>query len=154
MNTVFPVSSARCRTGSWARSGLAFTTRAACHTARDHQVLGDGGSYGLFGRAFLQRDVGVHAAVLGPERIANIISEQHPPTASAADFAVLAYPQAVGEANALCHRLRLAGIRVWDQTIRQPIRRHLRELAHLGIPASTIIGDRERAFAFAAGAPH
>jgi histidyl-tRNA synthetase len=111
---------------------------------RDHQVLGDGGSYGLFGRAFLQQDVGVHAAVLGLERLADIISEERPPTASAADFAVLTYPEALGDATALCDRLRTVGVRVWDQTICLPIRHHLREIADLGIPASTIIGDRER----------
>lgn len=120
------------------------TTAFLLHTAPDRQLLGDGGSYGLFGRAFLSQDVGVHAAVLGLERLADIIGRQHPPMAPAADFAVLAYPGALGDANTLCDRLRMAGVRVWDQIVGQPIRRHLREFADLGVPASTIIGDRER----------
>jgi len=120
------------------------TTALLFRTANDHQVLGDGGTYGLFARTFLQADIGVQCAVVGLERLADILSESRPPISSAAEFAILAHAGARRGASVICDRLRGAGISVWDQTISRPLRQHLRDLAALGISASTIIGDRER----------
>jgi histidyl-tRNA synthetase len=119
------------------------TTALLFRSAGDHQVLGDGGSYGLFARAFLEDDVGVQCAVVGLERIADLVSQSRPVPTAAPEFAVLIHGSS-RLADHVCTTLRTMGISVWDQVISQPLAHHLRNLATLGISASTIIGERER----------
>lgn len=110
-------------------------------------LLGDGGSYGRFARTFLASPapVGTHAAVIGLERLADVVSDTDTPNSQAADIAVLAAPEtaALNHADQLTATLRCAGIAVWDLVLTQPIRRHLRDMGNLAIPYSVIIGPRE-----------
>ncbi|MGH8887200.1 MAG: ATP phosphoribosyltransferase regulatory subunit [Egibacteraceae bacterium] len=107
------------------------------------RLVGDGGSYGLFARAFLGTPASVFSAIIGLERLADLTGS--PEAAPAADIAVLAHPEVaeVEHADRLTALMRAAGLAVWDVVLTNPLRHHLRDLAALAIPYSVIIGPRE-----------
>lgn len=109
----------------------------------ERRLLGDGGTYGRFARAFLGAPSAVHSAVIGLERLADLRDDEG--TCGAADIAILAQPEpaTIAHADQLIAALRSAGLAVWDLVLSKPLRQHLRELATLGIPHSILIGIRE-----------
>jgi ATP phosphoribosyltransferase regulatory subunit HisZ len=118
--------------------GPSFLIRPA-HTDR---LLGDGGTFGLFARAFLGTFTSVHSTVIGLERLAELIE---PPEHSPAHIAILASPQpeSIEAAERLNTELRAVGIGVWDTVLTRPLRHQLRNLAAIGIPYSLLVGPRE-----------
>lgn len=109
------------------------------------RVLGDGGSYGRFARAFLSAPARVHAAVIGLERLTDLVAGEQVADPPAADLAILATPGAATQhhADRLATSLRQAGVSVWDTVLDKPTRQHLRDFAALAIPHSVIVGKRE-----------
>ncbi|MGH3888418.1 MAG: ATP phosphoribosyltransferase regulatory subunit [Pseudonocardiaceae bacterium] len=110
----------------------------------ERRLLGDGGSYGLFADAFLGAATAVHSAVVGLERLADIITTTES-TRPAADIAILTHPEqaTVIHADQLTTSLRSAGIAVWDLVLTKSLRQHLRDLSGLAIPYSILIGAQE-----------
>jgi histidyl-tRNA synthetase len=110
-----------------------------------HQrLLGDGGSYGLFANAFLGTPTAVHSAVVGLERLTDLIATTES-TRPAADIAIFSRPEqaTVTHADQLTTSLRSAGIAAWDLILTKSWRQHLRDLSALAIAHSTLIGARE-----------
>lgn len=107
------------------------------------RLIGDGGSYGLFGRNFLNAPTAVYSTVVGLERLADLSGKVA--SAPPADIAVLIDPQeaTIALADSICMNLRQHGVRVWDTLLTGPLRQHLRDIARLQIPYSTVIGARE-----------
>ncbi|MCD0453244.1 ATP phosphoribosyltransferase regulatory subunit [Actinocorallia sp. API 0066] len=109
----------------------------------DQRLLGDGGSYGIFAEKFVGAPTSLYSAVLGLERLADL--QPPAPGLPPAEIAVLAEPQeeAIKLADNLRVELQSHRIAVWDVLRTRAIRQHLREFADLGLPYSTIIGERE-----------
>jgi len=107
------------------------------------RLLGDGGTYGHFAHKFLGAPAAVHSAVIGLERLADLIAT--PGIRAPADVAVLARPEpgAIDHADQLTASLRAAGIAVWDIVQSKSLEKHLRDIAALAIPYSVLIGPRE-----------
>jgi histidyl-tRNA synthetase len=110
----------------------------------ERRLLGDGGSYGLFANAFLGTPTAVHSAVVGLERLTDLIATTES-IRPAADIAIFAHPEqaTVTHADQLTTSLRSAGIAVWDLILTKSLRQHLRDLSALAIAHSTLIGARE-----------
>lgn len=109
----------------------------------EQRLLGDGGSYRPFAHAFLGAPAEVYSAVVGLERLTDLVPRPGPrPTA---DVAVLAQPElaCLRQADHLTDALRAAGVAVWDQELTGPLRHHLRDLAHLRVPYSILVGPQE-----------
>jgi len=109
------------------------------------QLLGDGGCYGRFASTFMASPTAAYAAVIGLERLVDIVPEHEQHDRPSADLAVLATPEpeVIEHADQLNATLRRSGISVWDVIITRPIRQHLRDLGDLAIPYSVLIGSRE-----------
>jgi histidyl-tRNA synthetase len=111
----------------------------------EQRLLGDGGTYGRFARAFLPATPDAFGAVVGLERLADLVAAPGP--CPAATIAVLAHPETecIRHADRLADELRGRHISVWDLHISRPLPRHLRDIAELAIPYALVIGRRETA---------
>jgi histidyl-tRNA synthetase len=109
----------------------------------EQRLLGDGGTYGRFARAFLPTTPDAFGAVVGLERLADLVTT--PDARPAATIAVLTHstPECLHHADRIVNHLRDRGISVWDGEISRPLHRHLRDVAELAIPYALVIGRRE-----------
>lgn len=108
--------------------------------------LGDGGSYGGYASTFAGADTALFAAVVGLERLADImIASGRAPSAPAADVAVLAMPDASSRRHAdeLALALRRSGVSVWDAERDGRGTRQRRLLEAAGICWTVTIGPRD-----------
>ena len=112
--------------------------------------LGDGGSYGEFGSAFLQRSVSVYSTVMGLERFTQStrISALSAAfvwlrAASGADKNVNENEHLTAKVNDIVERLREARIPVWDAVSSNKMSSHLKEMARLNIPYGVLVGAEE-----------
>ncbi|MQA86675.1 MAG: hypothetical protein GEV03_19080 [Streptosporangiales bacterium] len=107
------------------------------------RLLGDGGSYAAFASRFLSRPTTTYSAMVGLERLADLIPQPDPRPPATVALLATGPPEAQRLAMTLARDLRAAHIAVWHATLAPPLSRQLRELASHGIPYVLVIGPRE-----------
>lgn len=111
--------------------------------ADEERLLGDGGDYSAFARRFLQRPVRANAAMVGLERLGDLVQRA---ARAAADVMVLSLDRStLRTADDLSRAARSAGLTVWTDHLEQSMAAHLRDADRLGIQNVIALGTRDAA---------